>query len=98
MAKRDNTESLGTLLHRWLAPLHRDPAFRNAAARAAWEELLGSSVAQRTQRLEWHGAELVVWLDSSAMRHELDLQKNRIAEAMRLALGEEYPLDKLRFS
>jgi hypothetical protein len=48
--------------------------------------------------LEWHGTELVVWLDSSAMRHELDLQKTRIAEALRQALGEEYPLEKLRFS
>lgn len=97
MARRDNTESLGSILQRWMAPLHRDPVFRQSATRAAWEEVLGAAVAARTQRLEWQGTELVVALDSSAMRHELDLQKTRIAEALREVLGDAYPLDRIRF-
>jgi len=37
-------------------------------------------------------------LDSSAMRHELDLQKTKIAEALREVLGDAYPLEGIRFA
>lgn len=98
VGRRDNTESLGTLIQRWMAPMHRDPAFRRAVVRAAWDDLLGPAVASRTQRLEWNGTELLVVLDSSAMRHELDLQKTQIAEALRKELGDAYPLECIRFA
>jgi hypothetical protein len=48
--------------------------------------------------MEWHGTELLVVLDSSAMRHELDLQKTKIAESLREVLGDAYPLEGIRFA
>jgi hypothetical protein len=98
VGRRDNTEQLGTLIQRWMAPMHRDPVFRRAVVRAAWDDLLGPAVAARTQRMEWHGTELLVVLDSSAMRHELDLQKTKIAESLREVLGDAYPLEGIRFA
>ncbi len=95
MAKRSSTESLGSVIRRWMAPFQAQPQYREALAWSAWESVLGHAVLSRTQKLYWRGDVLVVHLDSSAMRNELDLQKTKIADALQRAIGDAVEIKAL---
>jgi predicted nucleic acid-binding Zn ribbon protein len=49
----------------------------------AWDELMGPAVARRTEKIYLRNRKLYIHISSSALKHELNMQRSRIIERLR---------------
>jgi predicted nucleic acid-binding Zn ribbon protein len=62
----------------------------------AWREILGDSVARRTQQLNVKGNTIFVHLESAALKNELMMRKTFILQKLNLHTGNN-PIEDLVF-
>lgn len=55
----------------------------------SWEEVMGKMIAKHTKEIFIRQQQLVVTLDSAALRNELSLAKTKIIKMMNDAVGRE---------
>lgn len=94
MKKRDNNEqTLKQAINRLLEVYKLDRGVDEAAVVASWEELMGAPIARRTQNIFFRNGKLVVHLDSSTLRHELNMGKEKLITLLNEKAGKEVVRD-----
>lgn len=61
-----------------------------------WNNLMGENIAQRTKKIESENKILKIYLSSSILRNELNMNRYQILSAIHKELGEEY-FDGIKF-
>lgn len=78
-SKRTSNEApLKEILDRWLKAYGFDVKMKEMAVIEAWPELMGTAVAHRTSEIRIKNKKLMLKLDSSVMRDELQHGKSII--------------------
>lgn len=94
MKKRNSNElTLKEAINRLLEVYKLDRGVDEAAIIASWEELMGGPIARRTRNIYFKNGKLVVQLDSSTLRHELNLGKEKLKALLNEKAGKEVVLD-----
>ncbi len=91
--RRKNVQSISDILKEYLKEKNLNQGLMENRAVQYWERMLGPSVARATRRIYMYRGTLYVELNSSVLRNELLMWKDRIIINLNNAIGEEIVLD-----
>jgi predicted nucleic acid-binding Zn ribbon protein len=83
-----NEMSLGEAIRAYLKALGLDKKLKERALINSWEEILGIAIAKATINIYLQNQTLFVELNSSVVRHQLQMMKSGIIEALNRKAGE----------
>lgn len=90
MKKRDdNEQTLKQAIDRLLDVYKLDRGLDEAGVVSSWGEVMGAPIARRTEKIFFRNGKLVVHLDSSTLRHELNLGKEKLITLLNERAGKE---------
>lgn len=89
MGRGSNQRSLKELIQNWLRTAERQDGYQEARISKLWKELMGAAVDHHTKRVRFRDGVLTVQLDSSVLREELSMGKERISKLLNEKLGED---------
>ena len=95
MKRKDNQQHIGDLIKAYMKLNKLDDKLEEVDLRNAWEEIMGTPVARHTSKLELRNKVLVIRLDSSVLRQELSMGKDKIKEAINAHFGREVAVEVL---
>ncbi|TVR38584.1 MAG: DUF721 domain-containing protein [Cryomorphaceae bacterium] len=84
-----NEHTLKDAIQRLLKTYELEQGLDEAGIVASWEEVVGAPIARKTNELFFRGRTLVIRLDSSALRHELSMQKEQLRTLLNEHAGKE---------
>lgn len=84
---------MGEAIRDLLRAYHLESRFDEAALLASWPEIVGPAVAKRTRKVYIQNKVLFVELNSSAMKNDFLLHKQRILELFQEKFGREVIAD-----
>lgn len=87
--KRKNEQTLQEVLHQIIKLYGLEQKFEQTEISQIWNEMLGPSVAKTTRNVKFDRGVLTVYLDSSLVKHELNMHRSRLASALNEAIGKE---------
>jgi len=94
LKKRDNNEqTLKQAITRLLSAYKLDRGMDEAAVIASWEELMGAPIARRTRSIFFRNGKLVIQLDSSTLRQELNMGKEKLKTLLNEKAGKDVVTD-----
>ena len=64
-----------------------------ASVKASWEKVMGKTIASRTTKLFFKDQKLIIEVNSSPLKQELILSKDKIIELFRKEFGSEVVKD-----
>jgi predicted nucleic acid-binding Zn ribbon protein len=83
-----NEMTLGEAIRAYLKAMGLDKKLKEKALINSWEEILGRGVAKATGSLYIQNQTLFVQLNSSVVRHQLQMMKSGIVDALNKNAGE----------
>lgn len=83
-----NEMKLGDAIRAYLKALGFDKKLKERELINSWEEIMGKSVSDATDRLSIYNEVLFIYLNSSIVRHELQMMKGALIEALNKKVGE----------
>lgn len=86
-------QQVGEAIRDLLRAYHLESRFDEAALLASWPEIVGPAVAKRTRKVYIQNKVLFVELNSSAMKNDFLLHKQRILELFQEKFGREVIAD-----
>jgi predicted nucleic acid-binding Zn ribbon protein len=86
--KRSNTQNLGEVIKQYLKEMNIDEKLKEVRVPHLWEEIIGKSVASKTDNIYVKNKVLYVHLNSSIVRNELLMMKDGIIDAINKKMGE----------
>jgi predicted nucleic acid-binding Zn ribbon protein len=86
-------QQVGEAIRDLLRAYHLESRFDEAALLASWPEIVGPAVAKRTRKVYIQNKVLFVELNSSAMKNDFLLHKQRILELFQEKFGREVITD-----
>lgn len=89
MKKHDNTLSLKEVIQSWISDAGKMQQYNSARAVNAWYKLMGIVADKHTEKVWFSDGLLVIYLNSSVLREDLWMQKNKLVESLNEELGEE---------
>ncbi len=87
---RSNDQTLKEAIQKFKDAYQLSPKLQEAQLSAAWEKLVGKSVASRTQEIYVNEKKLYLKLNSSVLRNELMFSKEKIIQIVNEEIGEGY--------
>jgi predicted nucleic acid-binding Zn ribbon protein len=87
--KRNNTQSLKEVLKEYMDNMHIRTKLKESRLKDQWEQLLGKNAASLTKKLEIRNKVLYVTLDSSVLRNELLMMREKLIFRINELAGEE---------
>ncbi len=87
--KYKNEMKLGDAIRVYLKAMGLDKKLKERQLINSWEEILGKSVASVTVDLKIYNQVLFVSLNSSIVRHQLQMMKTALVEALNNKVGEK---------
>lgn len=94
--ERKEAQSLGDLLRREIEENRDAFRFDEINAIKAWPVVIGAEIASRTMRPMMRKGVMTIRVASAPLRHELNMMRSRIAEAINNHTGTE-TVKELRF-
>ena len=82
-----NETSLSEVIQEMMKKYGLEEGLWNSKIMDAWQQCLAPAVVQRTNRLSYSNGELLVVLNSSVLRKELDLMKEDLLQSLNQHLG-----------
>lgn len=89
MNKRNNDKTLKEAINQMLEVYRLRQKFDETSIVAAWPELMGTAIANRTTRLYISNKKLFVGLESSVIKNELMMMKSQIMKKLNDQAGKE---------
>lgn len=89
MDKRNNDKTLKEAIDQMLDVYRLRQKFDETSIVAAWPELMGAAIANRTTRLYISNKKLFVGLESSVIKNELMMMKSQIMKKLNDQAGKE---------
>ena len=83
-----NDMTLGEAIRAYLKAMGLDKKLKEKALVNSWEEVMGKSVAKLTTNIYLQNLVLYVQLNSSVARHQLQMMKSGIIDALNKKAGE----------
>jgi len=83
-----NEMSLGEAIRAYLKAMGLDKKLKEKALINSWEEILGIGIAKATAGIYLQNQTLFVQLNSSVVRHQLQMMKSGIIDALNKKAGE----------
>lgn len=87
--KRNNTQSIKEVLREYIDHMHIRGKLKESRLKDQWEEMLGKNAASLTRKLEIKNKVLYVTLDSSVLRNELLMMREKLISRINEMAGEE---------
>ncbi len=87
--RHSNEVTLKEAINRLLEVYKLDRGVDEAAVIASWEELMGGPIARRTRNIFFRNGKLIIQLDSSTLRHELNLGREKLMTLLNEKAGKE---------
>jgi predicted nucleic acid-binding Zn ribbon protein len=84
----NNDMSLGDAIRAYLKAMGLDKKLKERSLIGSWEEIMGLSVAKVTASISLQNHVLYVQLTSSVARHQLQMMKSGIIDALNKKAGE----------
>nr|WP_321452034.1 DUF721 domain-containing protein [uncultured Carboxylicivirga sp.] len=91
--KRKAVQPISDILKEYLKEQKLNQGLMQNRAVQYWERVLGPSVGRATRRIYMYQGTLYVELNSSVLRNELLMYKDRIIINLNQAIGEEIVMD-----
>lgn len=89
MKPKSNETTLKEAIERLLKTFELDKGVDEAGVIASWEELMGAPIARRTRNIFFRNGRLVIQLDSSTLRQELNMGKDQLRILLNEKAGKE---------
>jgi predicted nucleic acid-binding Zn ribbon protein len=87
--KRNNTLSIRELLKEYVDSMHIRTRLKESRLKEQWEQMLGKNAASLTRKLVIKNKVLYVYLDSSVLRNELLMMREKLIFRINEMAGEE---------
>jgi hypothetical protein len=87
--KRTNTQKLGDVLKEFLHEQHLDTKLYEMQLIESWEKVLGATVKKYTAEIYIHNRKLHVKLNSSILKNDLMLSREKLVIALNKQVGIE---------
>ena len=87
--RNTNAQSLNAVINELIDAYRLRGKLSEVRIREAWEQLMGSAIANRTNAIYLKDKILTVQLNSSVLREELAYKKNDIRDALHKLLEED---------
>ena len=85
---KKNEMTLGEAIRAYLKAMGLDKKLKERELVNSWEEIMGKSVAKATDKIVLYKQVLFVQLNSSVVRHQLQMMKSGIIDALNRKAGE----------
>jgi predicted nucleic acid-binding Zn ribbon protein len=90
MRRKDNEQTLGAAIQQLLKTYKLDKGVDEAELINSWHELMGQAIAKRTTNIYFkEGGNLHIKLESSTLKNELRLGRERLIEMLNDKLGKQ---------
>ena len=87
--RNTNANSLNEVINELIDAYHLRGKLSEVRIREAWEQMMGSAIAKRTQSIYLKDKVLTIQLNSSVLREELSFKRNDITAALNKLLETE---------
>ena len=87
--RRKNEQTIGEVIGEMIKAYGLEKRLKQAEIGQVWNQLLGPSVARCTERVTLNNGVVTVYLDSSLVKHELNMMKSRLVAALNEAMGSQ---------
>ena len=87
--RNTNAQSLNQVINELIDTYRLRGKLSEVRIREAWEQMMGSAIAKRTQAIYFRDKILTVHLNSSVLREELSYKRNDIRAALNKLLEDE---------
>jgi predicted nucleic acid-binding Zn ribbon protein len=91
--KRINEQSLGDSLQQYLHDNRLKGKTDEYKLLSKWDTMVGGFIAKHTDRLYTSGKKLYVRVESSAVRHELMMNREKVIELVNAEMGRDFVND-----
>lgn len=85
--RRKNTQKLGEVISKYLEALDMDGKLKEVRLIKAWEDVVGSLIARKTDRIFIKDRKLFVYMNSSIARSELYSVRQSLVERLNSQAG-----------
>jgi predicted nucleic acid-binding Zn ribbon protein len=85
--RKSNTSTVGEAIASLLEAYKLKGRFDEANLIASWESLMGKAIASRTKRIYFRNKVLCIEVSSAALRHELNMGKDKLKSRLTEAFG-----------
>lgn len=86
--KRSNDISLKDAINAFINNYGLREKYLQATIQSQWKTIMGDTIANHTNDVYIAGKALTIFLDSSALKHELNQSKDKIIHLVNEAIGE----------
>lgn len=86
--RHNEANSLADLLKIVIKENHLEKGLNQVKLHDLWYEIMGQGVVNYTEKIQLQGETLIIHLTSSVLREELSYGKEKIAQMLNEALGE----------
>jgi len=87
--KRNNTQSLKDVLREYVDSMHIRTKLKESRLKDQWEQMLGKNAASLTQKLVIKNKVLYVYVDSSVLKNELLMMREKLILRINEMAGEK---------
>jgi len=87
--RNTNEESLGDVIKRLIASRNWQAKIRQESVVSHWADIMGSRIAQKTQKIYLRKNTLVIVFNSASLKNEMLYLKDKIKNRLNEELGEE---------
>ncbi len=86
--RKSNEQSLGEALKLFVNTYKHKDALLRHHIHQTWNDMMGPGIASKTQKVGFIRGKLVLSIDSAPLRHELHMNRDKIAARLNEKLGE----------
>ncbi len=87
--RRSNTERLSEVIREYLRQLQLDRRLKEVHTAGQWEEVVGTIIASKTDKVTVRDGVMYVHIRSSVVKNELMMIRNELVRALNDRAGEE---------
>ena len=91
--RRSNTEPLKDVLKQYLKAIGADKKLKEIRLKNNWEEIMGRSIALKTEKIYINKGIFYVKINSSVLKHELSMMKQAVLDKLNKEAGEKLIYD-----
>lgn len=86
--KKDNQQKIGDAIKQLFHSYHLDDKVAEVRIRDMWGAIMGAAVKRYTREVRFNKGVLIIYLDSSPLKQDLQFSKDSIIRRMNEELGE----------
>lgn len=89
MIKKTNDQKIDEVIQSWLKEEDLSDGYYQTQLRNEWSDMVGTFIAERTRTVKFFNSLLIVELNSSALKHELQFYPNKIKDEVNAYLKSD---------